>query len=139
MIELRRHAPLAELAAMMASLTPASMQAKLGPYTLAARHAALTRSWGAYEGETCVACGGLYAREGGVLEAWFACRPDAGQRILAISRKARLTLSIIAETESVEIRAHVAPGWLPGQRLARALGFALAESGVVEVWIRRRP
>ena len=132
-VTLHRPAPLADLAPMLAASLYAGAGPKIGVYEAAARHAHRTRSWGAWRGEMCIACGGLYD-QGGALEAWFACRPEAGPAIGSIARQARLTLSLIAETERVEIFARVAAGWRPGERLARALGFTLLEAGSVERW-----
>ncbi len=133
-IALRRPAPLADLAPMLAHGFHGGAAAKVGVYEAAARHAGLTRSWGAWRGDVCVACGGLYAVSDLAFEAWFACRPEAARAIGSIARQARLTLSLIVETERVEIFARVAAGWRPGQRLARALGFTLLEAGPVERW-----
>lgn len=134
MVKLRRPAPLADLAAMLAYGFGAGATAKVGVYEAAARHIVATRSWGAWEGDLCLACGGLFAAGDGVLEAWFACRPEAGRRMRGIAREARLTLALIADAERVEIFARVARDWRSGQRIARAVGFELLEAGPVERW-----
>jgi len=140
MIAIRRPAPLPELAAMMAALSPPALVAKAGAFALASRHLALTRSWGVWEGETCLACAGLADDGPGRLEAWFACTPRAARRIVAIVRAARLTLDTIVETERVEIRARVAVGWEPGRRLASLLGFRSPRAAAgVEIWIKEGP
>ncbi len=134
LVTLRRPAPLADLTVMLASSFATGAGAKVGVYEAAARYQKLTRSWGAYAGRLCVACGGLYPHGDGALEAWFACRPEARRAIRSIATQARLTLRLIADAERVEIFARVAAGWAPGQRLARAVGFRLLEAGAVERW-----
>lgn len=134
-LTLRRPAPIVDLAEMLESLMSSAPAGKLvGRREIAARYSALTRSWGAFSGPACLACGGLYAHDDGALEAWFACRPEASAAIGSIVRQARLTCRLIVETERVEIFARVAQGWEPGRRLARALGFRLTQAGAVERW-----
>lgn len=138
MIRLRRPAPLADLAAMTAALSPPAFLAKFGAYGAAATHLAHTRSWGFWAGDLCVACAGLHELGPHALEAWFACRPQASRHMVGVIGTMRLTLPMICEAERVEIRARVAEGWEPGRRIARALDFHLAEAGAVETWIRGR-
>lgn len=135
MIELRRPAPLLELAEMNAALTPKIVAAKGGLFAPAARHAALGRSWGAWLGGRCLACGGYAEVEPARFEAWFACRPAAAAHMAGIVLAARLTVRGMRQTANIEIRARVARGHRPGQRIARALGFGLeAIAGDVEIW-----
>ena len=137
-IELRRDAPLYTLAQMLALLPPRALKGAPPP-ELAARHIARTRNWGAWVDGECVAAGGLSDRAASELEAWFACLPSASRHIVSIVAQTRLTLRLIAETEAVEIRARVALGWRPGQRLAAALGFArTGEEFGFEIWTMGR-
>ena len=125
---------------MMAALSPDILIGKAGVFGLAARHRSLTRSWGAWDGDVCIACGGLAPAGDGVLEAWFACQPRAARRLVPLARAMRLTLETIAETERVAIRARVAAGHEPGRRLAKLAGFhPLGAAAGVETWEKPCP
>jgi len=141
MIVMKRPAPFRDLAMMLAASPPAvnaKMGPRLGPWTLAARHAALCRSWGLWAPEGCVACAGLWVHDWTRFEAWFACLPEAAPHSLSIVKHLRLTLDAIVESERVEILARVASGWRPGQRLARGMGFRFqSDDGATEMWVRR--
>lgn len=78
-----------------------------------------------------------------LLEAWFACAPDAAPLMLGIIRLSHLTIRRHCEDAPATVQAFVREGWRPGERIAAALGFGFdrAESdpflGPVGRWIMR--
>lgn len=68
-------------------------------------------------------------------EMWFVCAPAIVPHLVAWVKLARLTLARLAQDGRLRIRAHVAAGHRPGQRLCRLLGFAPAgRDGSFEQW-----
>lgn len=136
-----RPAPFLDLAAMLAADgMPKSWRMRgLDAGAVARANKAGGRSWGYRTKEgTCIACAGLCETTIGgrsVLEAWFACRPEAAAHLIAFVRAAQLTLEIAGDDRPIV--GFVAQGHRPGQRLARLAGFHLVESsGGFEMWER---
>lgn len=65
----------------------------------------------------------LWPREDGLHEFCLAISPDAARHMLALCRKAQLTLDLISETGRVVV-CHVRRGNTAGERMARLVGFA---------------
>jgi hypothetical protein len=104
--------------------------------------------WGfAPPGGRLVAAGGLVPRPAPpgerLIEAWFACWPEAAPAMLGILRLSHLTLRRHCEDAPATVQAFIRKGWRPGRRIAAALGFGFdrVESdphlGRVERWTAR--
>jgi hypothetical protein len=129
-----RPAPYHALVVMLASDRDARAQRKLfGPDGFAKMQILSpgALSWGFWRGEHCVACAGLMSApsrsglaqplEGLHFEAWFTCLPGVARDLKSFLRLAQLTLDELPQDAIVEAR--VQPGWKPGEKLARLLGF----------------
>jgi hypothetical protein len=140
MIRIASPAPLADLLALFEEDPIAASLPKFAPNrrAIAIAHVAAGRSWLAFdEGLRPLCAAGLVPAGRGALEAWFVASPRAGPRLLAFLRRAQLTFRAIAQDGPVAIRATVAPGWRPGQRVARALGMSnVGLSAGMERWER---
>jgi hypothetical protein len=153
-----RPAPYHALVVMLASDRDARAQRKLfGPDGFAKMQILSpgSLSWGFWrDGEQCVACAGLLwdhsrsaqslvgarnigaeaqPREGLRYEAWFTCLPAVARDMKSFVRLAQLTLDELPQDAVVEAR--VAPGWTPGEKLARLLGFERRDG---DLWERIR-
>jgi hypothetical protein len=121
-------APLGSTAALLA-LSPfplvfRKMAARVGggsPHSIARLMISVGRSWGLVDEEGALVAAAGLAPFGDGLEIWFDVRPDIGRRIAAVAKIAQLTLAGIAQSDRIAIRARVAAGWAPGQRLARVM------------------
>ena len=54
---------------------------------------------------------------------WLAASPRASRRMVALTRKLRLTLAAACQSRSVTVYGYVAPGHRPTARLLALLGF----------------
>lgn len=137
-----RPAPYHHLIAMLAASPDGAAARKLlTPESFAklqclAHH---TRSWGFASAGGVVACAGLLpigadADNRMRFEAWFACWPQLAPHMRSFVRLAQLTLDELPHDAIVEAR--VAPGWTPGEKLARLLGFSRGDAP--DLWERRR-
>lgn len=70
-----------------------------------------------------VVCGLFPWKVAPALEAWFACRPEAGGRMQSVIRGMR-TLLRTEMSRLVPTFCVVQPGHAPGERMARMLGFS---------------
>lgn len=83
------------------------------------------KSWVALQGGKPASLFGLYEhrQDNLTLEAWFLCLPQVAPGMLKLVRGMRMLL----RTEMSRMRptvTYVMPGYAPGERLAKLLGFA---------------
>lgn len=133
-------APLADVADLTRmSGTPASLRKFAGGVVnVATRLVNGGPSYVAYdEGGQAIAAGGYIDLGGGLREGWFACVPHASARILSIVRLAQLTIPPLRQDGAIKVTGRVAPGWRPGQRIARLLGMSKGPIDMgYEIWER---
>jgi len=73
--------------------------------------------------QSLLAVGGLYPLSESVKALWFCTMPDARRSMIPLFQAFQLTLREACESQTVTVRAFVAHGWTPSQKLLRLMGF----------------